>query len=75
MKADGEGILANLDATDEEISLAWGKAIAMAFRSHERAAVPVAWWDDATRRVILSAPDELPVPEKGRQTVSSDTTN
>jgi hypothetical protein len=66
MNPDGQGILARMDATDEAISLAWGEAISIAFRSHRKAGVPIASWDPETHRVVLIPPDEVAFPGEDR---------
>ena len=66
MIPDGQGILARMDAPDEAISHAWEEAIALAFRSHKEAGVPIATWDTETNRVVMISPDEIPMPSENR---------
>ena len=76
MNPDGQGILARMEATDEAISLAWTEAIAIAFRSHKDAGVPIASWDPETRQVVLISPDEVPIPGEDRlESVTSNVEN
>jgi hypothetical protein len=63
MNPDGRGILARLDATDEEIAKAWGQALSTAFRAHKRAGVPVATWDDEDHCVILISAEDVVIPD------------
>ncbi len=63
MNPEGKGILARLDATDEEIARAWGHALSAAFREHKRAGIPVATWDDENHRVILIPAEDVVIPD------------
>ncbi len=64
MSKNGEGILANRDATDEEIAEVMGYAIEDALRAHKRAGVPIAVWDWENNRVVIVPPEEIVVPDE-----------
>lgn len=63
MNEHGKGILANWDATDEEVAEAMVHAIDKALLAHKRAGVPIAIWDEEAKRVVLVPPEEIEVPE------------
>ncbi len=64
MNPEGKGILARLEATDEEIADAWGHAISAAIRDHRRADVPVAMWDDEHHCVIMISAKDVENSER-----------
>ena len=72
MNPDGRGILARLDATDEEIAEAWGHALSAAIRNHRHVGEPVATWDDEHHRVVLISPEDIAIHDQAEpETVDS----
>jgi len=60
---DGKGILADREATDEQIADEMGHAISDALREHKRIGNPVAVWDWEQNRVVVIPPEEIIVPD------------
>ncbi len=65
MIENGKGILADRNASDEEVAEVMEQAIADALRAHKRAGVPIAVWDWEHNHVVVVPPDQIEVPDHG----------
>jgi hypothetical protein len=59
------GILADPDATAEEIAWAMSIGIIEALREYKRKGIPAVTWDRENRRIVTTPPEEIALPEVG----------